>query len=132
MIEEVRRAPLAYLATPYTKYEPGIEQAFIDASKLAAKLLQAGIKVYSPIAHCHPIAVHGKLDPLDVKLWIAFDESMMSASSVLVVALMQGWRQSYGVKHEMEFFDRARKPIYWCDPETLILCRASLTEPLPA
>lgn len=132
MLEIVREAPLAYLATPYTKYEAGIEQAFIDAAKLAAKLLHAGVNVYSPITHTHPLAIYGGLDPLDHSIWLPFDEAMMKASTVLIVALMDGWRESKGVKHEIEFFDRAKKPIYWCDPVTLMLMRASLSGAEPA
>ena len=42
--------PLCYLATPYTKYRPSIEAAFIDASKLAAKLMLAGVN--SSMSRC--------------------------------------------------------------------------------
>ena len=45
---------LAYLATPYSKYPAGLQQAFVDAAKLAALLLRSGMNVYSPIAHTHP------------------------------------------------------------------------------
>jgi nucleoside 2-deoxyribosyltransferase len=111
---------LVYLATPYTKYPGGIERAFVDACALTARLLQTGVRVYSPIAHTHPIALHGNLDPLDLSIWLPFDAAIMAKSDALVVAMMTGWRESTGVAHEIEVFSACGKPIYDLDPETLI------------
>jgi nucleoside 2-deoxyribosyltransferase len=115
--------PLCYLATPYSKYRPSIEAAFIDASKLAATLLRAGVKVYSPIAHTHPIAVYGKIDPLDHAIWLPFDEAMMDIANVLIVARMDGWEASRGIAHEVDFFTRQGKPVYDLCPKSLIMTR---------
>lgn len=115
------RKRLLYLATPYTKYSAGIERAFIDAAALAGRLLQAGAVVYSPIAHVHPIAVHGNIDPLDHKIWLPFDEVMMERADGLLVALMDGWRESFGVRYEIGVFVAACKPIHTVDPVTLDL-----------
>lgn len=112
---------LCYLATPYSKYHLGIEAAFVHASEIAARLLTQGVRVYSPIAHTHPLAVYGKLDPLDHKIWLPFDEAMMDAADCLVVARMPGWAESFGVKHEIDFFRRDGKPILHIDPVTLTL-----------
>jgi hypothetical protein len=110
---------LAYLATPYSKWKLGPEDAFIEASKLAARLLVSGVKVYSPIAHTHPLAVYGKLDPLDHSIWLPFDEAMMEAANILIVAHMDGWHESKGIAHEIDFFERAGKPIFDLNCETL-------------
>lgn len=107
--------PLVYLATPYSKYNDGIECAFRDAAALTAKLLRLGVKVYSPIAHTHPIAIYGDLDPLDHAIWLPFDEAMMKKSDALLVAQMHGWRESYGVSHEIQFFTAAGKPVFYLD-----------------
>lgn len=115
---------LAYLATPYSKYMDGnLELAFRDAAALAAKLMLAGVKVYSPIAHTHPLAIYGDVDPLDRDIWLPFDEAMMSAADVLIVAHMKGWQASRGIAHEIEFFERAGKPIFDLDPNTLTMSR---------
>ena len=37
---------LQYLATPYSKFPHGIQVAFEEACRLAARLLTKGIKVY--------------------------------------------------------------------------------------
>lgn len=106
------RPTLYYLATPYTKYKGGIEKAFMAAAELTGKLLTNGYRVYSPIAHTHPVAVYGGLDPLDHSIWLPFDEAMMHACDALLVAHMDGWRESKGVMHEIEFFARGKKPIF--------------------
>lgn len=114
---------LSYLATPYSLYEAGFDQAFIDASKLAAKLMLAGVKVYSPIVHCHAIAMHGRINPLDHTIWLPFDQAMMDVAHTLIVAHMPGWEESFGVGEEIKEFRRARKPIYDLDPKTLMMTR---------
>lgn len=114
---------LAYLATPYSKYPAGIQAAFEDACLLAAKLIQKHVDVYSPIAHTHPIALHGKLDPLDLDIWLPFDEAMMAKADTLIVAHLPGWEQSRGMKHEVAVFKAAGKPIYDLDPDTMMLTR---------
>ncbi len=113
---------LCYLATPYSKYKRGnIEQAFVDAARLAAALLTSGLRVYSPIAHTHPLAVYGELDPLDHSIWLPFDEAMMEAADCLIVAHMDGWDVSFGIAHEIEFFDKANKPIFDLDMTTMAM-----------
>ncbi len=114
---------LCYLATPYTRYAGGLDQAFKDAAKIAAHLLMAGVKVYSPICHTHPIAVFGQLDPLDHSIWLPFDEAMMAAASTLIVAHLDGWHESYGIAHEVKFFQAAGKPIFDLDPRSLNMVR---------
>lgn len=106
---------LIYLATPYSRYPAGIDAAFRDAAALAARLLQNGIKVYSPIAHTHPLAIYGNIDPLDHAIWLPFDEAMMTASSALLVAQMRTWEVSRGIAHEIEFFAREEKPVFYLD-----------------
>lgn len=117
---------LAYLATPYSKYPSGPENAFRAAAHLAGRLLKAGVTVYSPITHTHPIAVHGELDPLDHKIWLPFDQLMMDRCDVLIVALMESWRESKGVQYEIEYFTKAGKPIFDLDPSTLSMVRRGI------
>lgn len=118
-LASLRLYSLVYLATPYSKYPPGIEVAFRDAASLAGQLLQAGVKVYSPICHGHPISLYANIDPYDHDVWLPFDQAMMHAAQALVVAEMIGWQVSKGIAYEMEFFQKAGKPFYFIDPNTL-------------
>lgn len=119
-ISSLKKYDLIYVGTPYTKYPAGIEAAFIDACKFTAKLMKAGLRVYSPIAHTHPIAIHGGIDPLAVNdIWIPFDKAMMAKSDAMIVAEMETWEQSGGIQHELDTFAEAVKPIYYIDPVTM-------------
>jgi hypothetical protein len=121
---DLRRFSLCYLATPYSKYKGGdLALAFQDAAALAASLLIEGIKVYSPIAHTHPLAVFSHLDPLDHSIWLPFDEAMMEAADALIVAHMDGWEESFGIAHEIKKFVADGKPIFDLDPATLQLTK---------
>lgn len=120
-------AALAYLATPYSKYPGSIAAAFVDASKLAARLMLAGVRVYSPISYIHQLAMYGNLDPLDHRIWLPFDEAMLAKADVLIVAHMETWKTSKGIAHEVEYFTCAKKPIYDLDPETLSMKRRQAT-----
>lgn len=102
---------LWYLASPYSKCSRGIEQAFRDACLQAGWLIRRGIKVYSPIAHTHPIAVISGMNPLDHSIWMPLDEPMMKACVGLIVSMMPGWRESVGIEYEIAHFTQANKPI---------------------
>ncbi|MGA9855097.1 MAG: DUF1937 family protein [Gammaproteobacteria bacterium] len=112
-------ARLAYLASPYTKYPRGIDAAFGDVCALAAPLIRTGVNVFSPIAHSHPIAVNGGHDPLDQDFWKEIDAIFLDKCDVLIVAHMDGWKESRGIAHEIEVFERAGKPIFDLDPMSL-------------
>jgi hypothetical protein len=110
---------LIYLATVYSSNPDGITNAHVQASALTAKLLRKGMKVYSPIAHTHPIAVYGNIDPYDHSIWLPFDEAIMDVSDTLLIAKMENWQISKGINHEINVFRKAGKPIYTLDPQTL-------------
>lgn len=108
-----------YVATPYTKYPGGIEEAFREACRVTAVLMRQGAKVFSPIAHTHPIATYGGIDPKDWEFWMAADAPLMEAASGLIVVMMPGWEESAGVAAEIEAFKAAGKPIYYRTMESL-------------
>ncbi len=100
-----------YLASPYSKYPAGLERAFQVVAAGAAVLIKNDIKVYSPIAHTHPIAIYGKMDPLDHKIWLPADEPFMRRAYGLLVYKMVTWEDSYGIGIEIKDFKEAGKPI---------------------
>lgn len=106
---------LWYLATPYSKYPKGIEAAFLVACQQTALLIRAGIPVYSPIAHTHPVAVNGDIDPLDHTIWLPADAPMMRAATGLIVCKMESWESSYGIGVEIAEFKKAGKPVVYME-----------------
>ena len=118
-MDRLKQFNLVYLGTPYSKYPLGIEMAFRHAAELAGRLVSAGVTVYSPIAHTHPIAIYAKLNPLDYHYWLKFDEVMMRVSDAIVVAKMESWEDSYGLAHEVQHFEATGKPVFYLNPATL-------------
>ena len=118
-LADLKQYDLIYVGTPYSKYPGGIESAFVDACKLTARLLRQGLKVYSPIVHCHPISTHGGIDPLDHSFWLAVDAVMMAKADAMIVAMMPGWEASIGIRHEIQAFIEAGKPLFFMSPDDL-------------
>jgi Domain of unknown function (DUF1937) len=106
-----------YLATPYSEYAAGLEEAYKAALMIVVDFVKQGRCVYSPVVHSHPVARAGMMDPLDHKLWMALDEPFMRAAGSLIVAMLPGWKESMGVHMEIEHFIAAGKPIVYYDPE---------------
>lgn len=109
-----------YIATPYSKYKRGQYSAFVEACWITAEFLKARVGAFSPIAHSHPIASHSSLDHMDHDFWLdVVDRPMMDGARGLAVILLDGWRESYGVRKEIEVFQAAGKPIWYVDPVSL-------------
>lgn len=109
-----------YLATPYTKFAQGHETAFSHAASLAARLMKEGLPVYSPIAHSHPIARFYPDAVIDFQAWVDLDFWAIRNSAGLIVAQLPGWRDSFGVRQEINFAAEHGIPILYLDPVSLM------------
>jgi len=94
---------LTYLASPYSKYPLGREQAFKEVCKKAADLMDDGYEIFCPIAHSHPIEKIGMIGTRDGDYWLKQDMSVLQHCKKLIVYMMPGWDTSYGVNKEVEF-----------------------------
>jgi hypothetical protein len=116
LAEEEIPATFYYLATPYAKYVDGREKAFEEALSYANILLQAGVPVFSPIVHSHPIATKTNgLDAEDYDTWLTLDKSILRGSSGVLIAPMIGWRLSKGIAMEIEEANLRRLPVFLLD-----------------
>jgi hypothetical protein len=124
-----------YLATPYRgfiapkRHSTGeawgpamsLQLAFDAAAKLSARLLDAGVDVYSPIAHSHPIAPFvSSFDGYSDK-WLSLQEPFMSAAKGLLIGLLPGWDTSSGVAYERRHFAFHEKPEFLLEPDFSII-----------
>lgn len=105
-----------YLGSPYSKYPRGIGLAHQNVCIAAGRLIAAGIAVYSPIAHTHPIALHAGMNPLDHEIWMPADQPLMDAAKGLIVLKMEGWDKSYGLAYEIEIFTAMGLPVIYMEP----------------
>jgi hypothetical protein len=106
-----------YLGQPYGRYPHGQEAAFILACETTAMLLKAGISTFSPIAHSHPLHVHGGLDAVDHDFWInTVDRPLMQGAKGLIFLEADGWANSMGLHEEIVEFTKAGKPVVFMQP----------------
>ncbi len=113
------RRPLAYLASPYSAPTDAEREArFHDVCVAAAILMNAGHHVLSPIAHSHPIAVHGLL-PTEFAWWAEYDHALLDRCDELWVLTLPGWRESRGVTDEIAYARARGIPVKLVDDETL-------------
>lgn len=107
---------LLYLASPYSHPDASVREArFQAAARAAAWLFQRGHMVFSPIAHAHPIALHGGL-ALGWQHWGRFDSLMLEKCNVLFVLTLDGWRESAGIAAEIAEAERLRMPVRYMVP----------------
>lgn len=105
-----------YLASPYSKYPDGLEAAFRDVCEQAGLLTKAGIPIFSPIAHTHPIAIQCGMDPLDHTIWLPADFPILDAACGMIFCKMKSWEKSYGMGVEKARFLSQGKPVYDMEP----------------
>ena len=104
-----------YLATPYSKWKDGTDNAFVEACRVAGILIRAGVSVFCPIAHTHPIASFGNIDRFDHAIWLPAAGPPVRAPRGLIVCQMPGWERSIGICKEVDFFIDESKPIIYMD-----------------
>ena len=89
-----------YLASPYSHDDPAVRAArYHEALDCVAWMIGRKIWVYSPIAHCHEVALrHGT--GTDHASYIEYNHAMIEASRSLLILAIDGWRESAGVADE--------------------------------
>jgi hypothetical protein len=106
---------MIYLASPYSSKNPELaELRFRQVCEVAAVLMGQGVLVFSPIAHCHPIAMAGKL-PTDFEYWYAYDKQMIAMCDELYVLRLDGWQHSRGISAEIQLAESMGKTVTHLD-----------------
>jgi nucleoside 2-deoxyribosyltransferase len=109
--EEVDRGMKIYLAGPYSHPDPGIRrQRFEALNHAAALVMREGHIVFSPISHSHPIAVQCDL-PKGFEFWQKQDLSFIDWCDEVWVVPISGYRESKGLRAEIEYAKRIGKPV---------------------
>lgn len=100
---------MIYLASPYSHPDPEVrKQRFHEVCRIAAELIQQGEVVFCPIAHSHPLEVHGGLQG-GWDFWAGQDIPFMERCDVMVVACLPGWSTSEGVQAEIDWWKKHKK-----------------------
>ena len=114
------KGDLIYLATPYTHVDKTVMvDRFNRVNKVAAKIMEQGKYVFSPISHTHPIAEAGVL-PRGWDFWSDYDRVMISRCTCLYVLMIDGWKESKGVQAEIELAKHYDLPVVYIDEDLVI------------
>lgn len=101
-----------YLAAPYSSPDPLVEWTrYKTVCRAAAKLMAAGVAVFSPLENSIPAVQLGKLD-LDHAGFMKIDKAILARCDELLVLALDGWRESKGVNEELAEAARLRMPYY--------------------
>jgi hypothetical protein len=107
---------LIYLASPYTHDDETVRtQRFWQACAVAGRLMREGHKVFSPIAHSHPIALCGGL-PTHWEFWKEYDEAVLESCSELWILTLPGYLESTGVAAETAIAEALGLPVRYVEP----------------
>jgi len=105
-----------YLASPYSHVDPAVRQWRFDAAcRATAVMLRAGMDVFSPIVHSHPVAAWG-LDAMDHRFWMRVDRPYLDWCESVAVLTLPGWRESKGIAAELDIARAADKLVFHVEP----------------
>ncbi len=99
----VDKREFIYLASPYRHPDAEVrEKRFIRACIQAGLMMKAGLLVYSPIAHSHPIETiaYGGVEQ-GIEFWMEQDLPMLKMCSMMQILMLDGWNESKGIRREV-------------------------------
>jgi hypothetical protein len=102
-----------YLASPYTPTGTETISDRVDAAcKYAAKLMNDGYSVFSPIVHSHYVADHlDEAKRLDHEFWMQQDLAILRSAAKVIVLRLPGWDRSRGIAREIEAAKHVNIPV---------------------
>lgn len=93
---------MIYLASPWTHPDPTVRhERLVMACRAAVALAKHGHVVFSPIAHSVTICEYGGA-PDRLEYWLRQDLAILRCCARLVILMLDGWRESKGIKEELE------------------------------
>ncbi|MFO0915248.1 MAG: DUF1937 family protein [Pirellulales bacterium] len=109
---------MIYLASPYSHESPAVrQQRYGDACQAVVHLLHAGLAVFSPIVHSHPLVSYGL--PTDWSFWQRVDQEHLRRCDQMIVLMLDGWEESRGVAAEIDIARELGLPIDYLSPEMI-------------
>lgn len=95
---------LIYLGSPYSHVDPVVRMNRAAlVSQLAGKFMKCGRIIYCPIAETVFIAQFTELLDTTFNFWRDQDIPKLSRCTDLWVSLIDGWKQSVGLRHEIYY-----------------------------
>ena len=102
---------MLYLASPYSHSDPTISRRrYHLACRAAARLMQSGVVVFSPLANSVPAIEFGGLE-LSHESFMTLDLAILERCDEVLVIASDGWQQSIGVQQELGAAIALKKPV---------------------
>lgn len=108
-----------YLGSPFRSYYAGQHAAYLYVSDIETALQEEGVNVFSPIVFCNRLCDQLGIAPDDNDFWTAAFKPFTAKAHGLIVAGMEGWEVSNGLREEINIFKSAGKPTLFLDPTIL-------------
>jgi len=108
---------IIYLCVPYSHKSKKVrEHRAMQADLVAARLMEMGHIVFSPISHSHRIEpfVRGRSR---LNFWLEQDQPFLEIADEVAILKLDGWDKSKGIAHEMLVAERLNKPIFYIEPD---------------
>lgn len=105
---------MIYLASPYTGTKEEMQQRYETVLHVTATFIANKHWVYSPIVHCHEMAVRYSL-PRDHTFWYEYDKNTIERADSVYVLQLPGWETSNGVRGEIKLAEAFRKLLFFVD-----------------
>jgi hypothetical protein len=100
-----------YFASPYSHSDKSVRlDRYHKALTVTASYLKAGKVIYSPIVHCHELALIKNM-PTDAAFWWRYNRAMLSQAGELWLLTLDGWQQSKGMRKESLYAIQHEIPI---------------------
>ena len=113
-IRDLYEGQFVYLGAPYTHPDPAVREArFRAVTERAARLMLAGLVLFSPITHSHPMRQYGL--PVEFEFYRRSARAFIEASAAMVVLKLSGWQESVGLGEERQLAEELGKPILWLE-----------------
>ena len=105
-----------YLAVPYSGLFPTERNIAVSRSfRACAWLMKEGYNPFNPVGYGHFLEGLAKIQLTHAR-WLAYAHPILAAASSLIVLIHPGWRESLGVRYEINYFEAQRRQILFLYP----------------
>jgi len=115
-----------YLASPYTHEDEAVmELRFVQVVDAASYLISVRLlHVFSPIAHCHALAVRHTL-PRDAQFWNDYNYTFLKHAKQVCILTIDGWQRSKGIQAEIQTARHLNIPIAFTQAPNYLLTNSA-------
>lgn len=113
---------LIFVCTPYSNDDENIVKYRKKiAGEVCLRLVAKGIYAISPVVYGCALMEYGENTDGSWNYWQKFCETFLINSKAVYVIKIDGWDKSIGVSQEILFAITHKIPVYFINPETLVL-----------